>query len=237
MATRFKSLRIRGPVSLALTVGSILLALSGVILYVMPHGRIAYWNDFRIWGLGKDPWTSLHLILALLFTILATTHAILNIKPLISYLKRKAIAVLASLGAVGLLALTAIIGVPPASWLASGSESAKSAWDEPSPPMPHFEMQTLQAATAFHGTNVEDAISSFEENGVPGAKPGDTFNDLAERTGKAPAELYGIMGGDPAAWPFTSHFEEDDGRGRGYGRGHERGQGRGQGRRKDRRSR
>lgn len=211
--------RLRSFTSLALTLTSVLLATTGIILYVMPHGRIAYWNDFRIWGLGKDPWTSLHLILALLFIVLATTHAVLNIKPLVRYLKSKVAVLAAAVGTVLILVLTAVVDAPPSSWLMSGSEVAKTGWDEPSPPMPHFEMQSLKAVAGYHGEDVEDLITKLEEGGVDGARPDETIGEIADRTGEAPARLYEMMGGSPDSKPFTDSFRKGDGRGSGDGRG------------------
>ena len=223
--------RLRRFTSLALTLTSLLLAITGIILYVMPHGRIAYWNDFRIWGLGKDPWTSLHLILALLFIILATTHAVLNIKPLVRYLKSKVALLAVAVGTVLLFVVTAVVDAPPSSWLMSGSECAKTGWDEPSPPMPHFEMQSLKAVAGYHGEDVEDLIDKLAKGGVDDARPEETIGEVAERTGKTPATLYEMMGGSPDSKPFTDSFRKRDGRGQGFGKGDGRGRGGGRGRR------
>jgi len=64
--------------------------LTSVILFITPQGRVAYWADWRLWGLTKTDWGNIHINLGLLFLIALSVHIYYNWKPLISYLKNKA---------------------------------------------------------------------------------------------------------------------------------------------------
>ena len=59
-------------------------------LPVVPQGRVAYWADWRLWGLTKTDWGNIHINLGLLFLIALFVYIYYNWKPLISYLKNKA---------------------------------------------------------------------------------------------------------------------------------------------------
>ncbi len=39
--------------SLTALISFLLLVLNSIVLYITPHGRIAYWADWRFWGLTK----------------------------------------------------------------------------------------------------------------------------------------------------------------------------------------
>ena len=46
-------------VSFATLVSFILLLVTSVVLYIVPHGRVAYWSEWRLLGLGKEQWGAL----------------------------------------------------------------------------------------------------------------------------------------------------------------------------------
>lgn len=52
----------------------VLLVLTGLVLYIAPHGRIAYWAEWRFWGLTNSEWRNIHINLALLFLLTIFLH-------------------------------------------------------------------------------------------------------------------------------------------------------------------
>jgi len=76
--------------SLVLTVALLLVGVSGVVLYVGPHGRVAHTTGWTLLGLGKGPWTHLHMTGALLFLIAASFHLVWNWGLLWGYIKKRA---------------------------------------------------------------------------------------------------------------------------------------------------
>ena len=60
--------------SLLSLVSFIILSLTGIILYVEPHGRVAYWTKWRFLGLEKDQFGSIHVLASLLFLIAGGFH-------------------------------------------------------------------------------------------------------------------------------------------------------------------
>ncbi len=47
-------MKVRRITSLTASLAFILMVLTSIILYVAPQGRVAYWADWRLWGLTKS---------------------------------------------------------------------------------------------------------------------------------------------------------------------------------------
>ena len=76
--------------SLILTCAFLVMAISGIIAYIMPHGRIAYWTDWHFWGLTKDQWANMHIIASLLFLTAGGFHIYFKLDPAEELLHRQA---------------------------------------------------------------------------------------------------------------------------------------------------
>ena len=55
----------RGFFSLLLFASFTLLAVSGIVLYFSPKGRVANWTGWTVLKLYKEEWSSVHIVLAL----------------------------------------------------------------------------------------------------------------------------------------------------------------------------
>jgi hypothetical protein len=51
---------------------------------------VAYWADWRLWGLTKEQWGNVHINIGLLFLLSIFLHIYYNWKALLAYLKNKA---------------------------------------------------------------------------------------------------------------------------------------------------
>ena len=80
-------MQLRRLVSLTALLTFLLLVLTGVVLYIVPQGRVAYWSGWTLWGLSKTQWTSFHINLALLFLIAGALHVYYNWKAITTYLR------------------------------------------------------------------------------------------------------------------------------------------------------
>jgi hypothetical protein len=79
-------MNIRRITSLTAALSFLLMVLTSIILYIVPQGRVAYWADWKLWGLTKTDWGNIHINLGLLFLIALFIHIYYNWKPLINYL-------------------------------------------------------------------------------------------------------------------------------------------------------
>lgn len=82
-----KEIRFRRIVSLTSLTSFFFLGLTGIMLYIVPQGRVAYWADWRLLGLSKTDWTNIHINISLLFLIASGFHLYYNWNTLLAYLK------------------------------------------------------------------------------------------------------------------------------------------------------
>ena len=68
-------MNIRRLTSLTAALAFLMMVLTSVILYIVPHGRVAYWSDWRLWGLSKTDWGNIHTNLGLLFLLAEDFYA------------------------------------------------------------------------------------------------------------------------------------------------------------------
>ena len=73
--------------SLTATLSFVLTVVTSTILYLVPQGRVAYWADWRMWGLSKTQWGDIHINVGLLFLLALCVHIYYNWKPLVVYLE------------------------------------------------------------------------------------------------------------------------------------------------------
>jgi hypothetical protein len=134
----------KGFTSFVLMIAFLALGLSGVLLYVGPHGPAA--RDWTFLGLGTRGWNHLHLTTAALFLLAALFHLVWNWSMFWGYIKRRAAAglnlklelLLALVIGVAVVAGT-VYDVPPFSSIVEWKRALGNAWGsgEIGPPSGH----------------------------------------------------------------------------------------------------
>ncbi|UWQ35657.1 DUF4405 domain-containing protein (plasmid) [Leisingera sp. M527] len=106
--------------------------LSGSILFFAPKGKISKEMDWDALGLGRQDWSDLHIVLAVLFIAFSLWHAALHMhvfKKLFLGSKMSPqghrIEALIALTAVAGVVALALLQLPPASWLLDLNELFK----------------------------------------------------------------------------------------------------------------
>jgi len=89
-APRNKGFRLQAAVSFALTFAGLLMAASGVILYLAPRGRDAYLMGWQRLGWDRQAWTDVHLTSCTMFLVLGIAHVFYNWRILWGYVYSKA---------------------------------------------------------------------------------------------------------------------------------------------------
>jgi len=63
---------------------------SGVILYIAPHGKVATYLNWTVIGLDKHQWADLHTVFGFIMLIAGFIHLYFNWRPFVGYVKSKA---------------------------------------------------------------------------------------------------------------------------------------------------
>ncbi len=191
---------LRKYVSLFLLYALIMLAVSGIILYIMPHGRVAYWTGWRLLGLDKDQWDSLHTIFGFLLIFFGFWHVILNWKSIINYLRGKA-GIFTSkeffitTAVVLVVTVGTVLNLPPFKTVIDIGEKIKNSWPKPKtlPPVPHAELLPLRQIAKMTGMSPQEAIKVLELKGIKVKSPEEILKKIALRNRTTPSEIYYIL--------------------------------------------
>ena len=184
--------------------------LTSVILYIVPQGRIAYWSDWRLWGLSKEQWGDLHITLGTLFLLALCLHVYYNWNALTAYLKDRArslkVFTPSFTAALALCLATlagTLAGLPPFSSLLSVADGFKDAAARTygEPPYGHAELSSLRTFAKKVDLDLEPALARLAAAGVRVNGPEDTLLAVAEANRLSPQQVYSAMQPAAAARP------------------------------------
>ena len=176
--------------------------LTSIILYIVPQGRVAYWSNWKLWGLTKEQWGAIHINLGFLFLLFLCLHIYYNWKPLTLYMKDKArnLRIFTKEFNIGLIiVLAAILGtyfeVPPFSTVIDIGEGFKerAAVKYGEPPYGHAELSPLTGFTKKMGINAEKALEALRQKGLAVKDKNQTLKEIATANNLTPQQVYESM--------------------------------------------
>jgi len=195
-------MNIRKIISLTALLSFIILLITIIVLYIVPQGRVAYWADWRLWGLTKSQWGNIHLNTGLLFLLSIFFHLYYNWKVLLNYLKNKArnLKVLTrEFNAALVLILILIIGtyfeVVPFRWVqelnANFKDKAAAKYGEP--PYGHAELSSLKAFASKTGLDLAGGLKRLKKANIVIDNENQTLKDVARINEISPQEVFLAM--------------------------------------------
>lgn len=201
----------RKSVSLTVLLSFGLLLATSVVLYYEPHGRVAYWADWRLLGLGKAQWDALHISLGALFLFASLLHIWLNWKAVLRAMKNRArrLVVLtppmvAALMVTLYFTLGALLGFPGVQQILDFSEDLKTSHvaEYGNPPYAHAELSTVREFADFLQLDSTHIVQSLREQGM-NATPETTLLELARANNTSPRTIHEAMRSGLNADPFA----------------------------------
>lgn len=195
-------MNVRRIISIILVFSFILLLITGVVLYVVPVGRIAYWADWKFLGLTKEQWGSVHIISGILGLAAGFVHIFYNWKAIVQYLKNRKkelrffninfnIALLVTL----LCLVGTFLEVPPFSYILNFSEEIKDSAIEEygEPPYSHAELSTIKQFCETMQIDLNEAIDNLKVHHINFSDEDDVLKDIAANNNVSPQQLYVFM--------------------------------------------
>ncbi len=222
----------RAFIAFLVTWSFVILTVTGIVLYIVPHGRVGNWTFWTLGGLGKDGWADVHILFGAIFIVTGALHLYFNWKPFKKYLAERVRGHLAvkrelvtSLVATFLLTLGALFAVPPVSWLFDLNHWAKSAWSrEPGqePPYARAEATPLPVLAQRLGLDLDAMRAALTDAGVRIDDPKTNLERLARSHHSTPAALFALIpkpqtGGADTEDPLDPALIEDRLTGTGVG--------------------
>lgn len=193
----------RACTSLCSLVSFVLLGFTGIILYIEPQGRVAYWSNWQLLGMQKDQWGNVHLFSGLLLLISGGFHIYYNWKPLITYLSRKIEhtlrykrELLVSLLILLWIGISGIWSLPPLVYVSELGQSIKNAWvtsPELEPPFGHAELVSLQTFCKKQQIPLDKAMMELRKAGFQVGSPKNTLADIAASKTSSGMGVYEVI--------------------------------------------
>ena len=192
----------KGFASLLTTFSFIVMSLSGVLLFIVPQGRIADWTDWRMLGLTKSQWGDIHITTSLMFLVVGAWHIWLNWRTLLNYFtarRETGLMMGRELAISGVVTVFIIVGavfqVPPLSYVLTLNNAIKQAWivdKDHDPPMGHAELLTMPSFAKKQQMDLNQVTGTLKQNGI-------TFTDteslavIAKNHATTPVKLYQLI--------------------------------------------
>ncbi len=193
---------LRAFISIYLVASGLVLALTGVVCYIKPSGRVASWIDWSFLGLDKGAWEALHTVFAFLFAAAAVIHVILNWKAFWNYIRsrvergldRRLELALATGLTLIVLGLT-LGGIFPCGTFMRLGEAASDGWGrgDATPPIARVERYSLATFCRLLELDLDTAIAELRSAGLTGVDPEVTVRDLAAANTIAPQRIGRIL--------------------------------------------
>lgn len=193
---------LRKIVSLGLLWSALVMTLTGLALFIAPHGRVERWIDWRLAGLSKTEFQMLHSTFMALFIFLTLLHIYYNWHAIALYLKNQAkVLVVATREMAIATIVTALFiagtlqGWPPFTQLIALGDTAKDYWSiKGEPPFGQAENATLTQLARRTGLDAQEAQERLAAAGLV-YEPQWNLAQIAAANQVSPQTVYRIVSG------------------------------------------
>jgi hypothetical protein len=184
----------------------LVIALTGIVLFITPPGRIANWSDWRLLGFSKSQWQTVHTIFSFIFLVAASFHLYFNWRVILGYLakrlheginKRREVAASVTIGVI--VFVMAADGMVPFGTVMAWGEEIKNSWSTPStePPVPHAELLSVARLAGEMKIPVNEFMHRLSAAGIVPDSAGMSVRDLASKYAMTPKQVYDRAGIQP----------------------------------------
>ncbi len=187
--------------SLTLGISFLIMTYTGVMLFLAPHGRVAYWSNWKLLGLGKDEYGNLHTTSMIVFVLFGLLHIYYNWKAIVSYLKNKQRELsftkkefLIALGINIFFVVGTIYMIQPFKGFLDFEENFKDSWTRTygEPPYGHAELTKLNIFCKKMNIDFESAKKKLQKNSIT-FNQNDTLLEISKKNHTTPEKIYNII--------------------------------------------
>lgn len=189
-------------VSLTMLLSFIVIVYSGVFLFIVPEGKVAYWVNWKFLGLTKSQYAEVHDVGVLLFLVASLLHIYLNWGAVLNYLKNKSKKIviftpnfIMALFIVLFFTFGSLYKFAPFKNYLNIATDFDNYWAQEygEPPFGHAELSGLKSLCDKMNIDFEEAKKLLENKGIAVNKNNETLLSISEKAGITPAEIYSII--------------------------------------------
>ncbi len=187
--------------SLTLGFSFLIMSYTGIILFIVPHGRVAYWADWHLFGLSKGQYGELHTTSMVSFLVFALLHIYYNWKPIVSYMKDKTKKVsftkkefLIALGLNVVFVIGTLMPIQPFKGFIYMGEKIKGSWTKEygEPPYGHAEETKFNIFCRKLNIDLGEAKQILVLNKIA-FKENESLKTIASNNFISPSEIYKMI--------------------------------------------
>ncbi len=184
----------------------LVLTVTGLMLYVVPQGRIANWVDWSFLGMSKDQWGWVHMMFGGVFIITGILHLYYNWKPFKKYfadrvkghfeIKQEIIVATVVTVVTALIFGVSAANIAPASWVIDLNGWIKDSWvtgPELEPPYGHAEEASLAGLSRKMNFDLQQVMTGLEAEGIQHEGKKDTLASIAQQNQTTPMAIYQVV--------------------------------------------
>ncbi|MFT5835736.1 MAG: hypothetical protein ACI9RG_000629 [Sulfurimonas sp.] len=189
-------------ISLTLAFSFLVMSVTGIMLYIVPKGKIAYWTNWKMFGLTKTQYGDIHITFMVLFLVVTIWHIYYNWKPLISYIKDSSKKLtffkkelLIALGLNIIFVAGTLNGIQPFKSVLDLNDNIKSYWEKEygSPPYGHAEESSLESFSKRIGIDTKTAMQLLQEKSIKVDSPKQKLLDISKQNDISSKVIYDII--------------------------------------------
>lgn len=189
-------------ISLTLSFSFLIMSATGVMLYIVPKGKVAYWANWQMFGLTKSQYGDIHITSMFLFLLVTIWHIYYNWKPLVNYLRdsTKKVTLFKKELIIALFLNTAfvvgtLIGMQPFETILDINSDIKAYWEKEygSPPYGHAEESSLKSFSKRMGIDVKKAMILLKENNIKVSSESQTLLQISQKNAVSSKVIYDII--------------------------------------------
>lgn len=202
-----KTFTMRSFVTFMVTWSFVAVAVTGIVLFIVPQGRVANWVDWRLLGLAKESWTNIHNAFAFVFILSGALHLFPfnwtqwkrylaeRVENRLDFRRPKKEFVLSVLA--GALVVAAAIGEwAPASYLFEAGKSAKESWvasADLGAPFGHAEESSLASFVKRQNIDIGQAMTALRQKGFKVADETESLGRIGAASGSSAMAVYAVL--------------------------------------------
>ena len=188
--------------SLILVWTFIIQMITGIVLYIVPPGRIANWTNWNLLGIDKAGWEALHTIFGYLFIIFGILHISYNRRPIINYIKKKiktgfrlrkeliisTIVIIAFLAGI-------LLNFFPFKKVMDFGDKLKNSWSQSKEELiiPHLELKSFEEFTNTIGIDTDKAKNILKAKKIIVSNNNENLFDISKIYNTSPDNTYSIL--------------------------------------------
>ncbi|MCK5110471.1 MAG: DUF4405 domain-containing protein [Arcobacteraceae bacterium] len=190
--------------SLSLGFSFLIMSYTGIMLFLCPKGKVAYWADWHLFGLSKTQYGDIHTTSMITFLFFGVYHTYYNWNPILNYLKdvnRKISFTKKEFLIALLINIFFVVGtlypVHPMKAFMKMGETIKDSWTEQygEPPYGHAEESKLKVFCRKLNIDFNIASKILSDNNII-FKDDETLLSIGKNNNISPSYVYKLIGTD-----------------------------------------